>query len=135
MAKAWSSKSCFRREVGAAPEGKGIRGKEHGEGPSSLFAEAVEGRHVDAVYIGALFAIDFDIDEVLVHKVGSHRVFKTFVGHDVAPVAGGVADGKQNGLVAFLGFPESLFTPSHPVYWIILVLKEIGAGFLTEEVM
>jgi hypothetical protein len=94
----------------------------------------VEGRHIDAVYVGALFAIDFDIDEVLVHKVGGDWVFETLVGHDMAPVAGGIADGKQNRLIALPGLLKSLFTPSHPVYWIILVLKEIGAGFLTEPV-
>ena len=134
MAKARSSKSCFRREVGTAPEGKGIRGQEHGEGPPSLFSKAVEGCHVDAVYVGALFAIDFDIDEVLVHKTGGDRVFKTLVGHDMAPVTGGIANGQKNGLVAVPGLLKRLFTPSHPVYWIVLVLKEIGAGFLTEPV-
>ena len=34
-----------------------------------------------------------------------------------------------------LGLLKRLFTPSHPVYWIILVLKEIGAGFQAETVM
>ena len=57
----------------------------------------MEGCHVDTVHIGTLFAIDFDIDEVLVHKVSGCRVFKTFVGHDVAPVAGGIANGQKMG--------------------------------------
>ncbi len=97
--------------------------------------KAVKGRHVDAVDIGALFAIDLYIDEVLVHKTGGDRVFKTLVGHDMAPVAGGIADGQKNGLVAVPGLLKRLFTPSHPVYWIILVLKEIGAGFQAKPVM
>jgi len=134
MAKARSAKFCFRREVGAALEGKGVRGQEHGERPSTLFAKAVEGCHIDTVYVGAFFAINFDIDEVLVHKIGGDRVFKTLVGHDVAPMASGIANRKKNGLVALPGLLKSLFTPPHPVYWVVLVLKEIGAGFLTEPV-
>jgi hypothetical protein len=89
----------------------------------------VKGRHIDTVDIGALFAIDLYVDEVLVHKVGGYRVFKTLVGHDVAPMAGGIAHGQKNGSVAVPGFLKCLFAPSHPVYWIILVLKEIRAGF------
>ena len=126
---------CLGREVGATPERKGIRGQEHGERPATLLPQAVKGRHVDTVDIRALFAINLYVDEVLVHKTGGDRVFKTLVSHDMAPVAGGIADGQKNWLVAVLGLLKRLFTPPHPVYWIILVLKEIGAGFQAETVM
>jgi hypothetical protein len=53
----------------------------------------------------------------------------------MAPVAGGIAYGQQNGQVAVPGLLKRLFTPPHPVYWIILVLQEIGAGFQAETVM
>jgi hypothetical protein len=50
-------------------------------------------------------------------------------------MAGGIAHRQQNGLVAVPGLLKRLFTPSHPVDWIVLVLKEIGTGFQAETVM
>jgi hypothetical protein len=48
--------------------------------------------HVDRVDIGALLAVDLDVDEVVVHVGGGLRILEGLTLHHVAPVAGGIAD-------------------------------------------
>ena len=55
--------------------------------------------HIDAVDVGALLAVDLDADEEVVHQAGGLLVFERLALHHVAPVAGGVADGDEDGLV------------------------------------
>jgi hypothetical protein len=52
----------------------------------------------------------------------------------MAPVAGAVTDGEKNLFVFAAGGFESLFSPGVPVHRIVLVLEEVGGGFLGEEV-
>ena len=58
---------------------------------------------VDAIEVGPLFAVDFDIDEHAVHELRSRRVLEAFVCHDMAPVTGRVADRQQDRLTARTG--------------------------------
>ena len=60
-------------EIGAAPEGLGVGGEEHGERPAALLAELVQRRHVDGVDVGALLAVDLDVDEEVVHHAPRSR--------------------------------------------------------------
>jgi len=43
----------------------------------------------------------------------------------MAPMAGGITDGKKNRLVFIVSFLESLFSPRIPVYRILCMLKKI----------
>ena len=52
----------------------------------------------------------------------------------MAPVASGVADGKQDWLSAALSFAEGLMSPWPPVDGIVFVLQEIWAGFIRQPV-
>jgi len=56
------------------------------------------------------------------------------VGHDVAPVAGGVADGEEDGPIEALGLGEGVFAPGVPVDGVVGVLQEVGAGLGREAV-
>jgi len=47
------------------------------------------------------------------------------MGHDMAPMAGGIPDGKKNRFVFIISFLESLISPRIPVYRILCVLKKI----------
>jgi hypothetical protein len=47
------------------------------------------------------------------------------MGHDMAPMAGGIPDGKKNRLVFIVSFLESLVSPRIPVYRILCMLKKI----------
>ena len=116
------------REVGAAPERARLAVEEHGERPAALLAQRVQSAHVDGVDVGALLAVDLDVDEQLVHVRGGGRVLEALVRHDMAPVAGGVADREQDRLARALGLGQRLGAPCPPVDRVVLVLQEIGAG-------
>jgi len=50
-------------------------------------------------------------------------VFEGLALHDVAPVAGGVADAQQDWAVLFLGAPQRLFPPGEPVHRVVGMLQ------------
>jgi len=52
----------------------------------------------------------------------------------MAPVARGIADGEENGLVLGGGLVESFIPPGIPVHWIVGVLKKVRALFIDEPV-
>ena len=47
---------------------------------------------IHLVQIRPFLAVDLDVDEELVHDLGSGRILEGFVSHDVTPVACRVAD-------------------------------------------
>ena len=52
----------------------------------------------------------------------------------MAPVAGGIPDGKENRFVLRSGLCEGFIGPGMPVHRIVGVLDEIGAFFIDEVV-
>ena len=115
------------RKVGAAPERLCVGGEEHGERPAALLAELVQRRHVDGVDVGALLAVDLDVDEEVVHHGSGLVVLEALMRHHVAPMAGGVADREQDRLSRALGLGERLWPPGPPIDGVLPVLEEIGA--------
>jgi hypothetical protein len=125
----------LRRVIGATVEGHAFRREEDGQGPATALAgEHLVGLLVDLVQVGALFAVDLDVDEELVHLLRRGRVVKRLVGHHVAPVAGRIADRQQNGLVAGTGQRQGGLAPGVPVHRLLGVLQQVGRGFLGELV-
>ncbi len=122
------------REIGAAPERLGVGGEEHGERPAALLAELVQRAHVDRVDIGALLAVDLDVDEQLVHHRRGGVVLEALMGHHVAPMAGGVADRQQDRLAARAGLGQGRLAPGAPMHRIVLVLQQIRAGLVAQPV-
>ena len=55
-------------------------------------AEELQRVLVELIDVGVLLAVDLDVDEPAVHVLRGRRVLEGLMGHDVAPVAGGVAD-------------------------------------------
>ena len=53
---------------------------------------------IEHVHIGALVAVHQDGNEVVVQQGGDLRIREALPAHDMAPVAGGVAEGEQDGL-------------------------------------
>ena len=45
---------------------------------------------VDVIEVGPFFTVDFNVDKMLVHQGRNLGVFKGFVLHDMAPMAGGI---------------------------------------------
>jgi len=79
-------------EIGAGVERFAIGREKHRHRPAAATDHGVDGLHIDAVDVGALFAVDFHIDEVRVHLRRRGFVFERLVRHHVAPVTSGVAD-------------------------------------------
>jgi hypothetical protein len=78
--------------------------------------------------------VHLDADEGIVQQLRHLRVSERFVGHDVAPVAGGVANGEEDGLVELSGGLEGFRPPGIPVHGVLGVLEEIGAFLLRQPV-
>ena len=112
-----------RRKIRATPDRLAVRRKEHRQRPAALFAEMMQRRHVDLVDVGALLAIDFDVDEQLIHHRRGHFVLETLVRHHVAPVAGGVSDREQDRLAGAFGLCQGFGAPRPPRDRIVLVLQ------------
>jgi len=124
------------REIGAREEGyMVVRCEKHGQGPAAvaLRQQGMCGL-VDPVEVGALLPVDLDIDEQAVHQGGGFRVLEGFVRHDMAPVAGGITDRQQDGLVFTARLVQCLCTPGIPVNRVGGVLQQVGAGFLAKMI-
>lgn len=65
---------------------------------------------------------------------GGLRIPEGLTGHDVAPVAGGVADGQEDGLILLLRLPEGPGAPAPPVYRVLGVLEKVGGFFVSQAV-
>ena len=130
-------KRGFSREIGAAEEGPLIVVcQEHGERPAAgALRQHLLRDLVDAVDVGPLFAIDLDVDEQVVHDLRpSPSILEDLVRHDVAPVAGGVADAQQDGLAFRARALERLGSPRIPVDGVVRVLAQVRARFVRQAV-
>ncbi len=122
------------RKVGAAIEGLALGGEKDGHRPAAAAGEHLDGFHIDGVEVGAFLAVNLDVDEVVVHQGSDGGILEGFALHYMAPVAGGVADAEEDGLVLGLGAGQCFRPPRVPVHGVMGVLKEVGAGFVDEAV-
>ena len=122
-------------EVGAAEEGRAVRCEEHGQGPAARAArEHLVGQLVDLVQVGPFLPVHLDADEQAVHEGRHVLVLEGFMGHDMAPVAGGIADGQQDGLVVGARPGKGRLVPRLPVHGVGGVLQEVGGSLGGEAV-
>ena len=122
------------RKIRAAPHRLAFGREKHGQRPAALLAQQMQRVHVNLVDVGPLLAVDFDVDEQLVHHRRGRFVLEGFVRHHVAPVAGGVADRQQDRLVLALGGIQRFRPPLPPGDRIVRVLQQIGRGCAGEAV-
>src|SRR5258708_33876437 len=85
-----------RREICTSVERTAIGREKNGHGPAALLCHGLYCLHIDVVYVGSFFAIYLDRGKMMVHNRCYICGFKGFALHDVAPVAGGVADAEQD---------------------------------------
>ena len=122
------------REVSAAVNRASVGQADCVQRPTPALGHELDRGHVYAVDIGAFFAVDFDADEVLVHKCRRRTVFKSLVLHDVAPMAGAVADADDDQFVLCSGLFPNGFRPRFPVHGVVGVLAEVGAALVDEGI-
>ena len=75
MAKAGAAVAVLGREIGAAEERLQIGREPDRHRPAAAAGGGLHEGHVDAVDVGALFAVDFDGDEVSVQELRRSRSF------------------------------------------------------------
>ena len=122
-------------KVGATEERRAFRREKHGQRPAArALRKHLVRRLVDLIEIGPLFAIDLDVYEQPVHDRGDRRVLEALVRHDMAPVAGGIADREQDRLVLALCPLERFRSPGIPVDRIRRMLLQVRRGFVSEAV-
>ncbi len=121
--------------VGTGEKRTSVGASEDGHGPSTVTGQQLRGGHVEGVNVGPLFAVHFDSDDGLVQQRGDVGILKRFVGHDVTPVAGGVAHGNHDGTVPTARFVERVLAPGPPMNRIVAVGVEVGreVGGVAEE--
>ena len=124
----------FGRIIRAAEKRLQVRGEKDAHRPSAATRRRLNECHVNAIDIGSLFAIDFDVHEVRVHDLRDLFVFKRFVRHHVAPVACRIADREKDRLLLRARFFESLFAPRIPLHRVVHVLQKVGRLFVRQRV-
>jgi len=122
------------REVGSAIKRFAVGREENRHGPTAAAGQRHYGLHVNAIDVRPLLPIHFDADKVLVHDRGGGRILEGFVGHDMAPVAGGVTDAEEDRFVFGFGAGQHFRPPLMPVHRVVRVLKEIGGGGVNQSV-
>ena len=90
-------------EVGPGVEGPPIGRAEDRHGPAPGSGQGLGGRHVDGIEVGTLLAVDLHRNERLRQVSRRVGILEALVRHDVAPVARGVPDGHEEGLVLVAG--------------------------------
>ena len=118
--------AAIRREIGPAEERLAVRREEDIQRPAALAARRLDEGHVDLVHVRPLLPVHLDADEMLVEERRELLVLEGLALHDMAPVAGRIADAQEDGLVLALGFGEGLVAPGKPIHRVVLVLEEVG---------
>jgi hypothetical protein len=122
------------REVGAAVERHPLGIEEDGHRPAALPGEGLHRLHVDRVDVGSLLAVDLDADEIGVHEGRGRLVLEGLALHHVAPVAGGIADRKQDRQILATRPVERLGAPRIPVHRVVAMLEKVGTGLGSEAI-
>src|SRR5437868_5163563 len=86
------------------------------------------------IKIGSFFPVNFDIDEILIHKFCSCFIFKTFFFHYMTPMASGIPNANQYWFILILCPLQSFFTPGIPVNGIMCMLQKVWTGFIDEMI-
>src|SRR5206468_11129620 len=128
------TKSVFRWEIGSADKRFEVWSKPYTHGPAAAARRRLHEGHVNAIHIGALFAIDFNVHILAIHDFGGGSIFEGLMRHDVAPVTGGITDREKNGFVFASRFFERFLAPGKPFHRVIGVLKQVGRLLVSQSV-
>ena len=125
-----------RRKVGAGDERRQVgRVQEYRQRPAaSAAAENLVGELIDSIEIRPFLAIDFNIDEPVVHLRGDLLVLEALVRHYVTPVTGRIADRQQDGPVGRSRGFQRLGTPRVPVDRVFGMLFQVWTECARESI-
>ena len=117
-------------EIGAAEERPlVVVSEKHGERPAAAALRQQLLRDlVDAVDVGPLFAVDLDVDEVVVEDPRGGLVLETLSFEDTTPMAGVVAYAQVNGFLVEARLFQCFGAPRIPLYGVVRVLPQVRTG-------
>src|SRR5947207_4658318 len=121
-------------EIGAPVEWTAIGSKEDGHGPATLLCKILYCLHINVINVGSFFTIYFNGDKMLIHQASYVFVLEGFALHDMAPVAGRVANTEQDGFVLLLRLLQGFFAPWVPIYGVVGMLQEVWTCLVDEPV-
>ena len=134
VGEAGTSVARVRRVVGTGVERMEIGREPHRQRPAAAPGQRLHRRHVHAIDVGTLLAVDLDVDEELVHDRRDGGVLERLALHDVAPVAGRIADREEDRLVLRPCPLERGVTPGVPIDRVPGVLLEVGTLLVDQAV-
>ena len=123
-----------RRKVRAGVKRALVRRHEHAHGPAAAAGKRLAKRHVHAVDIRAFLPVHLDGNKMFVEYGRGLFIRKALARHDMAPVAGAVADAQEHRLVLFCRAFKSLSAPGIPIHRIVRMLQQIRAGRILEPI-
>ena len=121
------SETAGLRVIGPGEERLPVGGHHDGQRPAARAGERLADGHVVMIEVRPFFAVDLDGDKVRVDQPRCLFVGEGFLLHDVAPVAGRIADRQEDRLVLAPGPFERLRPPGIPIHGIMGVLEEVRA--------
>jgi hypothetical protein len=128
------TKSVFRGEIGSTDKRCELWSKPYAHRPAAAARCCLDESHVNAIHIGSLFTIDFNVHKLAIHDFGGGSIFEGLMRHDVAPVTGGITDREKNGFVFASRFFERLLPPGKPFHRVIGVLQQVGRLLVSQSV-
>jgi hypothetical protein len=90
--------------------------------------------HVERIDSWKFFAIDLDVDEVLIHHSSHLLIFETFMRHDMAPMACAVTNAQKHGNIARLRFFEGFIAPWPPIHGVVSMLLQVRGHGITQAI-
>ena len=126
--------SVIRGPISPAEKGLQLGRQEDRHRPTAAARRRLDVGHVRAVHVRPLFPVQLDGNKMPVQDFSNGGVGKRFALHDVAPVAGVVADGKEDGLVFAPRLFECLLTPGEPIHGVRRVKEQIRTFFADQAV-
>jgi hypothetical protein len=130
-----AGRSWHRGEVGAAVERALVGRQEHGERPAAALAHELDDLLVDRVDVGALLAVDLDVDEAFVHQRRDLGGPRTTRGPSRGTSGTRRSRPRAGSAVLGAGAGERLRAPQVPVDRVVGVLAEVRAGRLARRFM
>src|SRR5207245_2236326 len=140
----WQSKAArvlsrdvpsYRREGNKCRrKGLAVWRKEGSERPTALPTDSADGCLITAVNVGALVAVHFHRNEMLVNDLRDFGIVVRLAIHDVTPVTPDCSDIEQHGLVLALRSGKGLLPPFIPVDGLVHRRTQVGRSGLSERV-
>ena len=98
------------------------------QGPATADVHKMSRCHILVINVRTLLTINFDRYKVPIEHFSNLPVLEGLMGHDMAPVAGGIADGEKYRFVLLNCFIKGFGAPGIPGDRVFRMLEQIGAA-------